>query len=605
MKALLTFVFVLGAFALSAQSLVPNGDFESSPACPPFFSGIEFDSNPYVDNWLRPTGATSDYFHECADAFSSVSIPTNYFFQYQYAHSGVAYGGFYVSVYGSSYREYLQVQLAEPMLAEQCYYVEFYTAPAEVNDGTFAAVAIDELGLYISVDRLASDDIYYYDYLDVDPQIKSPDGYFLSDTLNWIKISGIYVAEGGEEWITIGNFQSSADTETEEIISGPGYDLSYYAIDDVSITALTGISVLPDSILCVGESLLLESVEGADSYTWNTGETTEAITVTESGTYVVTLEFECGVFNDTAEIIFINDGISYSNIDLVACYDELPLILEGSDLYISYNWSTGETTSDISVSESGTYVLTAYGGCATFIDSFLVDVIAEIPEADLPTDILICEVNGSIELSGPDGMDFYSWSTGENTQFITVSDAGDYNLDYGKDCDAFTHVFHVFTDPFLEWTLDVPDELTLCPYGSPVVFIQATPGFPSYNWSTGATSDAITVAESGTYTVNVQTLCLDLTDSVRVVDCEVMEVPNAFSPNNDGYNDLFSVLCNPCDGFRMLAVYNRWGETVFETTDPNTGWDGMIDGTQAPVGAYAWVLQYATGTKQGQVILIR
>ena len=534
MKALLTFVFVLGAFALSAQSLVPNGDFESSPACPPFFSGIEFDSNPYVDNWLRPTGATSDYFHECADAFSSVSIPTNYFFQYQYAHSGVAYGGFYVSVYGSSYREYLQVQLAEPMLAEQCYYVEFYTAPAEVNDGTFAAVAIDELGLYISVDRLASDDIYYYDYLDVDPQIKSPDGYFLSDTLNWIKISGIYVAEGGEEWITIGNFQSSADTETEEIISGPGYDLSYYAIDDVSITALTGISVLPDSILCVGESLLLESVEGADSYTWNTGETTEAITVTESGTYVVTLEFECGVFNDTAEIIFINDGISYSNIDLVACYDELPLILEGSDLYISYNWSTGE-----------------------------------------------------------------------NTQFITVSDAGDYNLDYEKDCDAFTHVFHVFTDPFLEWTLDVPDELTLCPYGSPVVFIQATSGFPSYNWSTGATSDAITVAESGTYTVNVQTLCLDLTDSVRVVDCEVMEVPNAFSPNNDGYNDLFSVLCNPCDGFRMLAVYNRWGETVFETTDPNTGWDGMIDGTQAPVGAYAWVLQYATGTKQGQVILIR
>jgi gliding motility-associated-like protein len=68
-------------------------------------------------------------------------------------------------------------------------------------------------------------------------------------------------------------------------------------------------------------------------------------------------------------------------------------------------------------------------------------------------------------------------------------------------------------------------------------------------------------------------------------------VPNAFTPNNDGLNDLLYVRGNVITEL-YFAIYNRWGEKIFETTDQNIGWDGTFKGKALPPDAYGYYLRY-------------
>ena len=68
-------------------------------------------------------------------------------------------------------------------------------------------------------------------------------------------------------------------------------------------------------------------------------------------------------------------------------------------------------------------------------------------------------------------------------------------------------------------------------------------------------------------------------------------VPRAFSPNNDGSNDLLKPILVGIQTFHYFTVYNRWGNIVFTTTDPNQGWDGTFKGVPQPVETYLWIAE--------------
>jgi gliding motility-associated-like protein len=68
-------------------------------------------------------------------------------------------------------------------------------------------------------------------------------------------------------------------------------------------------------------------------------------------------------------------------------------------------------------------------------------------------------------------------------------------------------------------------------------------------------------------------------------------VPRAFSPNNDGTNDLLKPILVGIQTFHYFTVYNRWGNIVFTTTDPNQGWDGTFKGVPQPVETYLWIAE--------------
>jgi gliding motility-associated-like protein len=98
--------------------------------------------------------------------------------------------------------------------------------------------------------------------------------------------------------------------------------------------------------------------------------------------------------------------------------------------------------------------------------------------------------------------------------------------------------------------------------------------------------------------------------TIYVDDFTIVEVPNAFSPNNDGVNDTYFILSYAVAEFYEFSIYNRWGQQVFTTTDINAGWDGTFEGKEQEMGAYVYVVraQDLSGEDvqlQGTFMLIR
>jgi gliding motility-associated-like protein len=100
-------------------------------------------------------------------------------------------------------------------------------------------------------------------------------------------------------------------------------------------------------------------------------------------------------------------------------------------------------------------------------------------------------------------------------------------------------------------------------------------------------------------------------DTGRVAVTRPFALPNAFTPNGDGRNDVFRVPPGVGVGLVRFEVYNRLGGRVFMTTDVSQGWDGTVDGARQPAGVYVWVIEYVdllTGKRvrvEGTVILVR
>jgi gliding motility-associated-like protein len=83
--------------------------------------------------------------------------------------------------------------------------------------------------------------------------------------------------------------------------------------------------------------------------------------------------------------------------------------------------------------------------------------------------------------------------------------------------------------------------------------------------------------------------------TVNVIDCEViLEMPNVFTPNNDGVNDYFHIKELKGINQATLRIYNRWGQKLIEKNDILSGWDGKYNGEYCTDGTYFWIIQYTT-----------
>lgn len=89
---------------------------------------------------------------------------------------------------------------------------------------------------------------------------------------------------------------------------------------------------------------------------------------------------------------------------------------------------------------------------------------------------------------------------------------------------------------------------------------------------------------------------------ITVSNVRTLYVPNAFTPNNDGVNDVFRPRVNGVAKYH-LAVYNRWGELIFETNNTKAGWDGRYKNVLQPIGAYVYFIQYSYYGFENQVLL--
>ncbi len=219
---LLPCVLLAAAAPAGAVNLVTNPSFENYASCP-----TGYGQTSAATSWTAPTTGTSDYFNACAPAtFPSINVPYTEL-GYRPARTGVGMCGLIPYSAAPDYREYLQAPLTSPLVAAQTYQVTFYVALADT-----ASLAVDRIGAYLSVGAVGP--IGNDAPLALTPQVESPAAVYLTDAVNWMQVSGTYVAAGGENHIVIGSFRDDASTLTT-----PGPDTwpggAYYFVDDVSV----------------------------------------------------------------------------------------------------------------------------------------------------------------------------------------------------------------------------------------------------------------------------------------------------------------------------------------------------------------------------------
>lgn len=216
-------VLCSAAPAAHAVNLIPNPSFESYTTCPPGYGQV----NVFAP-WDTPNTGTSDAFHACAPAtFPSVNAPfTELGFQNPRTGQGMA--GLIPLSAAADYREYISAPLTSPLVPGQPYTITFYVSLADT-----ASLAIDRLGAYFSVGPVGP--VPNYAPLPFTPQVESPANVFLTNSTGWTAVTGTFVAAGGENWVTIGNFHDDASTNT---VAGPDTwpGGSYYFIDDCDVS---------------------------------------------------------------------------------------------------------------------------------------------------------------------------------------------------------------------------------------------------------------------------------------------------------------------------------------------------------------------------------
>ena len=239
------------------------------------------------------------------------------------------------------------------------------------------------------------------------------------------------------------------------------------------------------------------------------------------------------------------------------------------------------------------------------LSQFIFDLTpCEIPAVICPnTDFMLCIVdNSNSDLS-------YEWLPA--SAVVSGGNTANATLSLGTNTDVVVRVtneeFGCTTEEVFSITLPVLD-LTVGADPDPDIFlcdeviIFAEPGdYSSYDWSNGFSgpTQSVIPTETTTYTVTVTdangcTNSGSVTINVTVPLCnaETIFVPNAFSPNNDGNNDLLRVRSNAVKEMDFYIV-DRWGNEVFRTTNQRDGWNGQFgnDGRELSPDVYAWCLE--------------
>lgn len=289
-------------------------------------------------------------------------------------------------------------------------------------------------------------------------------------------------------------------------------------------------------------------------------------------------------------------------------------------------WSTGATVDPITISTPGTYTVTITGYCITLFDTVEVLPCCEPVVVTAVMDPIACAGgdDGSITVTplGQNGPYTFAWNAAppQGSPTITGLGPGTYSVVVADSAGCDTTLSFALAEP-PPLVVQATGEPFLCPgqAGSFSAAAQGGTGTIELSWSTGATGAAIEQA-FGSNAELVATAtdaagCV-ATDTLRIsvpTRAEGPFVPNVFSPNGDGINDVFAAAgIGDRDG-SVMRIFDRWGLEVFATNDASSGWNGRGDqGTALPAGVYMFLIEVddpclGAGAQQlrGHVTLLR
>ena len=410
------------------------------------------------------------------------------------------------------------------------------------------------------------------DSANIELQYSEPDvNYQLVDLTNNLNIGGPIAGSCGSIYFNTPNVSSPTQyvIEATHLISG-----NTIVLDTVISLSPGGSGIgFTDTLvynLCEGDTLYL-----SNQVIYNSGLFTDTISVP----------------NSCDSLLIYDVSILTSNLDLgedtTLCEGNTLTLTPGGD-FDQYLWQDGSIASSYAVNQPGVYTVTSTNQCGTFIDSIGISYI-NIP-LDLGADTVICEGDTLVLDVFVNGAD-YVWQDASTSSIINVDSEGEYfvTISIGDCFNTDTLNINIINNN----SFNLPESIEACEEEE--LLLSVPVNLDNLTWSTGESTSSIVIPESAVYWVVSNGGCGLFGDTVEVnlLDCDCdLFIPNTFTPDGNEFNNTFKVeqVCN-FTSFN-LKVFNRWGEIVWESSDPKVAWDGVYKGTVVANGTYVYRLEY-------------
>ena len=312
----------------------------------------------------------------------------------------------------------------------------------------------------------------------------------------------------------------------------------------------------PDTSFCDGTTYTINPGSSYNAYSWSNGSSSPTIDVTSPGTYYLTVENATGCTDvDSIQVNTLPAPISNLN-DASICNGTSTTLTASSITYSSYLWNIGNTTNSINVSAPGTYIVTITNsdGCTTIASSDVLSGAAPIVYITEDTLSICAGESGDLSVNQQTGVS-YIWSNGTNGPTSTFLNSGNVFVTATMDSSGCTDIDSAYVNVIPLPIVDLGNDTTIC--DTDTLFIDAG-NHSTFNWNTGATTNIISVNDSGTYAVTVtdQNGCAS-SDDINV------QVEICLGIDNITDKDAFNLFPNPAkNNFHIKVNYVK--KTTFK-----------------------------------------
>ena len=419
------------------------------------------------------------------------------------------------------------------------------------------------------------------------------------------------------------------------------------AVQIVEVLEAIDLQIEGNTVFCIGQSTTLSVNPNFATYQWSDNSTGTSVTTSSTTTYTVTVTNSIGCIA-TAQVNAVEDDnfpIADAGQDLILDCDFNLIDIGGNSSLgnMSYQWTTLDPNISInnsnniqaSVNEAGTYQLMVtnnFNGCSSLDEVNVTNNNTFPTNASFEIDPLICfgDQDATLTISNvQNGTPPYSYAInqgdfqvnnsfsflGANTYSITIQDA--------NFCEWETTI-EVPTPP--EFSLNLGEDITISLGDEAQLMVLPNYNLSEFQWRPDSTLPCIdcldpivsplfqttylatAVSEEGCFTEDFLTVYVKKERNIFI--------PNAFSPNEDGQNDVFKIFGgSDVKQVNSFIIFNRWGEMLYEASDFNLlddkiGWDGWLKGRKAAQGVYVYVaeIEFVDGWTEiyrGDLTLVR
>lgn len=421
-----------------------------------------------------------------------------------------------------------------------------------------------------------------------------------------ILVTAVVPPQAGVQW-------AGGPDEPEKRINQPGI---YYVeaslgncliLDSVLVNEIVLYPDLGnDTTVCLAAGYLLDpQVPPGSAYRWSDSSTGDTLLVFEPGVITVEVDSLGCLFRDTITLTALDISFELGNDTMICLGDELllePQLLEG----VSTFWSNGDTNAFTTISQEDTYWLRVDFEACTYSDTLQLTTL-EIPAVTLlyPTDPPCLDDCFKIDLTQQRASG-WTWTFGEDSTASNLSPVSICFPEYGVYPLAI-NVFNICGDVEESLTFTVQIDTLIQISADTSVFagdsamLYVRGGGTDFAWEAPVSLDCYDCAETRGQFIDPGDVYVSLIDQYgcRVVDTiEVgvhkpfgIFVPNTFSPNDDGVNDIFRIHMY---GVKALdfEIYNRYGEVIHTGNIADPTWNGKLNGRTVPLGVYPFVIRY-------------